>query len=170
MHQFVIIGTLIYVLSEDEKSVLMVHRHKRQTDDQLGYYNGLGGKMEDGETIVESMQRELMEEANVEAIDFKLKGFVHWIGFGKKRENWLGAVFLVKKFKGQLLSENAEGSLEFIPLDQLHTLNLFDGDAAFLPKVFDESQELFHAYLEYEGANFIKGRCTVGQKTEYFRQ
>jgi len=63
MHGFVIIGTLIYVLNRDHSSVLMVHRHKRSTDDQLGFYNGLGGKMEDNETIVECMQRELKEKS-----------------------------------------------------------------------------------------------------------
>ena len=72
MHGFVIIGTLIYVLSKDRRSVLMVHRHKRENDDQLGFYNGLGGKLEDQETIVECMQRELMEEANIKATKFSL--------------------------------------------------------------------------------------------------
>ena len=44
-----IVATLGYVLSPDGKHVLMVHRNKRDDDDHLGKYNGLGGKLEDDE-------------------------------------------------------------------------------------------------------------------------
>lgn len=164
----IIIGTLIYVLSKNKDAVLMVHRHKRASDDQLGFYNGLGGKLENGETIIECMQRELMEEANIKPTDFTLKGFVHWEGFGKKRENWLGAVFLVEDYEGDLLQENPEGSLEFVAMDRLYDLPLFDGDKAFLPKVFEKDQPLFHAHLSYDGKIFTGGRCTRGQEVEFF--
>lgn len=169
MHGFVIIGTLIYVLSKDRQSVLMVHRHKRENDDQLGFYNGLGGKLEDQETIVECMQRELMEEANIKATKFSLKGFVHWAGFGKKRETWLGAVFLVEEYEGEPHGENPEGTLEFVLLKDLYTKPLFEGDRAFLPKVFDPNQELFHAFLSYENTRFLGGRCMQKDLVEEVR-
>jgi len=168
MHGFVIIGTLIYVLSEDKTSVLMVHRHKRSSDDQLGFYNGLGGKMEDKETLVECMQRELFEEANIRATKFSLRGFVHWEGFGKRAETWMGAVFLVEEFAGALLNENQEGTLEFIPLNKLDNLPLFEGDKAFLSKVFDKEESLFHAFLSYENKKFLHGRCTRQEDVEEF--
>ena len=168
MHGFVIIGTLIYVLNRDHSSVLMVHRHKRSTDDQLGFYNGLGGKLEDNETIVECMQRELKEEADIQATKFTLKGFVHWEGFGKKNETWMGAVFLVEEYDGIPLKENPEGSLEFIPLKDLFNYPLFAGDAAFLPKVFEKESTLFHAHLRYDNKEFLGGRCSKGAVVEEF--
>ena len=58
-----IIGTLGYVLSPDGRQVLMVHRNARADDQQLGKYNGLGGKLEPGEDVHAGMRRELMEEA-----------------------------------------------------------------------------------------------------------
>ena len=46
-----ILATLGYVLSEDRKKTLLVHRNGRENDSHYGKYNGLGGKMEPGESI-----------------------------------------------------------------------------------------------------------------------
>lgn len=160
MHSFTIIGTLIYVLSPCKKRVLLVHRTKRESDDQLNFYNGVGGKLEDGETILEGMQRELMEEANIRAIDYQMKGIIHWQGFGKRKENWLGHVFLVTQYEGELFSENIEGSLQFFPLKELENLPLFEGDRLFLPHVFAENRNPFFAFLAYDNKTFLKGRIS----------
>ena len=45
-----ILATLGYVLSPDGRDVLLVHRHRRPQDAHLGKYNGLGGKLDPGET------------------------------------------------------------------------------------------------------------------------
>ena len=47
-----ILATLGYVLSGDGLSVLMVHRNARPQDHAYGKYNGLGGKMEPGESTL----------------------------------------------------------------------------------------------------------------------
>ena len=54
-----IIGTLGYICHENK--VLMVHRNKRSTDDHLGKYNGLGGKM-DGITMQSGFQISVSSE------------------------------------------------------------------------------------------------------------
>ena len=51
--------TLAYVTTPDRSRVLLVHRVARESDEQLGKYNGLGGKVEPGEDIVAAMRREL---------------------------------------------------------------------------------------------------------------
>ena len=60
-----ILATLAYVLSPDGRQVLLIHRNARDTDEHLGKYNGLGGKVEDDEDVVASVRREVMEEAGV---------------------------------------------------------------------------------------------------------
>jgi len=52
-----IVATLGYVLSPDGRSVLMIHRNARESDQHLGKYNGLGGKLEPDEDIVAGMRR-----------------------------------------------------------------------------------------------------------------
>ncbi|GAE67625.1 mutator MutT protein [Cutibacterium acnes JCM 18909] len=57
-----ILTTLGFVMHPDGERVLMVHRIARPGDEQLGKYNGLGGKVEPGEDVVAGMKRELREE------------------------------------------------------------------------------------------------------------
>ena len=48
-----IIGTLVYLLDRDSKSVLLIKRDARPSDDHYGKFNGLGGKLEIDESVVE---------------------------------------------------------------------------------------------------------------------
>lgn len=151
-------AVLIYVLSPCLEKVLLVHRNKRESDDQLGFYNGLGGKLEAGETLIECMQRELLEEAAIIPTLYELKGIIHWEGFGKERESWLGHVYLVSSYQGTPLRENVEGTLAFHSIDSLPHLNIFEGDRIFLDQVFDSRSSPFYAHLTYDDKKFIHGR------------
>jgi len=88
-----ILATLGFILSEDKKSVLLIHRNKRPGDQHLGKYNGLGGKMEAGEDALSCLKREIYEEAGIECTEVKLRGTINWPGFGKEGENWFGLFF-----------------------------------------------------------------------------
>lgn len=79
----------------DGERVLMVHRIARPGDEQLGKYNGLGGKVEPGEDVVAGMKRELREEARIEVDAMRLRGTVSWPGFGRHGEDHFGFIFLV---------------------------------------------------------------------------
>ena len=145
-----IVGTLGYVLSPDKQNVLLVHRNARPEDDQLGKYNGLGGKMEMNEDIVECMKREIYEEAGIECIEMRLRGTVNWTNFGPKGENWLGFIFLIDAFEGDIKMQNDEGELHWIPINKMNDLPIWDGDRLFLPLVFDSDQRIFHGYMPYD--------------------
>ena len=77
-------GTLGYVISPDIKRCSLSTEMRAITDDHLGKYNGLGGKMEPNEDIAACMKREIFEEANIECLDLKLRGTINWTGFGRK--------------------------------------------------------------------------------------
>ncbi len=147
-----ITGTLGYILSPDGKRVLMVHRIARATDDQLGKYNGLGGKLERDENVAACMIREIREEAGIEVEEMRLRGTVNWTNFGPKGEDWLGFVFLITRFRGDPRTENAEGPLSWVDLETMHTLPMWEGDRYFLPLVFDDDPRPFHGYMPYDRA------------------
>lgn len=146
-----IVATLGYVLSPDGGAVLMVHRNARPGDLHLGKYNGLGGKIEPLEDVVSGMRRELREEAGIEALELRLRGTVSWPGFGKNGEDWLGFIFLISAFSGEPPAANAEGSLEWVPLERVLRLDLplWPGDLFFLPLVFGDDQRQFHGVMPY---------------------
>jgi len=144
-----ILATLGYVLSPDGRAVLLVHRNARPGDQHLGKYNGLGGKMERDEDIVACMRRELQEEADLRPSAMQLRGTISWPGFGKHGEDWLGFLFLITAFEGTPPAANEEGVLEWIALDRVMELPLWDGDRQFLPLVFDADPRPFHGVMPY---------------------
>ncbi len=146
-----IASTLGFVLSPDREKVLMVHRIHRDTDEQLGKYNGLGGRMERDEDIASCMIREIREEAGIECTGMALRGTVNWTGFGPSGEDWLGFIFLIDAFTGTPKSGNEEGPLEWIPLARLPELPMWEGDRYFLPLVFDGDPRPFHGFMPYAG-------------------
>ena len=95
-----ILATLGYVLSPDGRSVLLIHRNTRPEDTHYGKFNGLGGKIERGEDIVTAMKRDLREEAGIEATRLWLRGKMNWPGVCKQGEEWLGCLYILRKFSG----------------------------------------------------------------------
>ena len=145
-----ILATLGYILSPDRKQVLMVHRNRREDDDHLGKYNGLGGKLLPDETIVEGIKREIKEEADLECEEVILCGTISWAGFGKQGEDWFGFIFRIESWSGTPLKENAEGTLHWVDVDKIHELPLWEGDKLFLSLVFADPVRQFHGAMPYE--------------------
>src|SRR5262245_52249089 len=144
-----ILATLGYVFSTDGRRVLLVHRNRRREDPHFGKYNGLGGKLEPDEDIVVGMRREIREEAGIECDDLTLRGTISWPGFGKQGEDWFGFIFRIERWHGEPRAENPEGTLEWVPIDQVLELPLWEGDRRFLPMVFDREARPFHGVMPY---------------------
>lgn len=143
-----ILATLGFVMSPDRRRVLMVHRNRRAEDAQLGKYNGLGGKLEAGENVVECLRREIREESGLECLDIVLRGTVSWPGFGKGGEDWFGFVFRIDEYEGEPFTENADGPLEWVDLERVLELPLWEGDRWFVPLVFADGKP-FHGVMPY---------------------
>lgn len=159
-----IVGSLAYVWDRDRDEVLLIHRVARGDDEHYGKYNGLGGKLEAGESVTENLRRELDEEANLEVRAARLRGTIAWPGFGANGEDWLGFVFLVEEFAGEVPAENPEGVLGWVPRSRLlaacaddaasreaASLPMWEGDRWFVPLVFDDDPRAFHGVMPYEG-------------------
>jgi 8-oxo-dGTP diphosphatase len=144
-----IVATLGYILSPDGRRVLLVHRNKRSNDAHYGKYNGLGGKLEPGEDIVSCLRREVREESGLECEQLQLRGTISWPGFGKQGEDWFGFIFLVERFQGEPWRDNADGVLEWVEIERIMELPLWEGDRHFLPLVFDRNAQPFHGVMPY---------------------
>lgn len=155
-----IVGTLGYVLSEDRKKTLMVHRNSRPDDHHLAKYNGLGGKMLADEDVVSCIRREILEEAGIECEEILLRGTINWPGFGPKGENWLGFIFRIDRYRGTPWAINDEGSLSWKAIDSLETLPMWEGDRYFLPLVFDNNPKVFHGHMPYRDGRPVSWQFT----------
>jgi 8-oxo-dGTP diphosphatase len=142
-------ATLCYVRREGQ--TLMVHRIKKINDMHAGKWNGLGGKLEPGETPEECAIREVQEEAGLIAKHLIFRGMITFPGFAND-EDWYTFIFVIDDFDGQLI-ESPEGNLEWINDADLFNLNLWGGDKIFLHWL--EREEFFSAKFIYEDGRFI---------------
>jgi 8-oxo-dGTP diphosphatase len=110
---------------------LMIHRIKKENDMHQGKWNGLGGKLNPGESPEDCVIREVHEESGLIISDPLLKGFLTFPRFANE-EDWYAFVFVARKIEGQLI-ESEEGVLKWIDDEQLLNLDLWEGDLIFLP-------------------------------------
>ncbi|MDP9311382.1 MAG: 8-oxo-dGTP diphosphatase [Chloroflexota bacterium] len=150
-----ILATLGYILSPDGRQVLMVHRNKRPDDLHYGKYNGLGGKLDAGESVTDCMKREVLEESGLLVEALRLRGTISWPGFGKRGEDWFGFIFRIEQWSGTPHAGNHEGTLEWVERDHILSLPLWESDQLFLPMVFDDSPAVFHGVMPYQAGRMV---------------
>ena len=152
-----VLGTLGFVWDRTADAVLLVHRTNRPE----GKHNGLGGKVEPDEDVAVGMARELREEAAIVPTEWTLRGTVSWPGFeGPGGDDWFGFLFLITGWEGTVLSSNDEGALAWVPRSRVMAwcepatradsgLDFHEGDARFLPLIFDDDPRAFHAHMPW---------------------
>ncbi len=154
--QKVIPAVLLYAFFEGK--VLMLHG--REKDGMPGKWNGLGGKLEPGESMVDAAVREFQEESNCKTkIDqWRWLGQLYFPNFkAHKNEDWWVNVFITELTKSQMdtisLNDDSqpEGSLHLIDTKEAASLDLWDGDIHFLPFVFQ--QTAFEGTFFYENGS-----------------
>ena len=140
------LATLCYVIDKKKNRTLMLHRVKKVNDVHEGKWNGLGGKLEIGESPEECVIREIKEESGLSISDPRLHGFITFPLFDGV-DDWYVFVFTAENYSGEII-ESAEGNLEWIPSESVTALNLWDGDAIFLKWLKED--KFFSAKFIYE--------------------
>ena len=121
--------TIIYI--EKDNKYLMLHRNKKEKDLNKDKWIGVGGHIEENETIEQCIIREVKEETGLDLLDYKLCGEVLFDidGFIE-----IMYVFTSTNFKGELIECN-EGTLEWINKSEIKKLNLWEGDLIIFDKM-----------------------------------
>jgi 8-oxo-dGTP diphosphatase len=156
-----ILATLAYVMSRDGSKVLLIHRNKNRDDIHYGKYNGLGGKLEVDEDIIEGLKREIFEEAGIYCNKIRLRGTISWPGFGKNGEHWFGFIFRIDGFSGEPKKENPEGTLKWMPVADLDKIDLWESDRFWLDRVFSREDATFHGVAPFENGRLLSWSCTT---------
>lgn len=139
-----ILATLVYVRRPGQ--TLMLHRIKRANDMHQGKWNGLGGKLEPGESPEMCAIREVYEESGLRIHNPELRGILTFPDF-RVDEHWYAFVFVAHTFTGTLI-DSAEGVLQWIDNDRLLELPLWEGDRIFLPWL--DQDRFFSARFVYK--------------------
>ena len=145
------ITTLCYV--ENNGRWLMMHRTKKRVDENAGKWIGLGGHLREDETPEECVRREVREEAGLELRNLRLRGVLTFI-----LPDWGNELTFLytAEAEDRLLPECAEGILRWVPVEEVMSLPLWEGDRAFLP-LLRSRQEYFSMKLVYAPGGALEG-------------
>jgi 8-oxo-dGTP diphosphatase len=142
------LATLCY-LKQNGKT-LMLHRIKKANDIHAGKWNGLGGKLEPGESPEQCVIREVGEESGLTIAQIRYHGLLVFADF--KGDDWYVWVFTSEQFNGELLDSN-EGHLAWVADELVPSLNLWPSDLIFLPWL--ENDGVFSARFQYAGEDML---------------
>lgn len=136
--------TLCYLLKEDE--VLMLHRVKKDVDENKGKWIGLGGKLEAKESPKECVIREVYEEAGLRLNSVDYRGTLTFIS--DKWDDEIIFMYTSENFSGELQECN-EGILKWIKKENVLDLNLWEGDRVYIKRLID-TKDVFELKLHYD--------------------
>ena len=129
---------MIYDLNND--SILIEERKKSWKGNAFP-----GGHVEDKESIVDSVIREIKEETGLTIKNPKLVGVRDWIEDGTRTVSLL---FTTTDFEGSLIDETDEGRVYWVKRSELDKLDYAYGFKAQLPLFFENKWSEIFSYEE----------------------
>lgn len=141
--------TLCYI--EKEGKYLMLHRIKKENDENRDKWIGVGGKFEANESPEDCMLREVYEETGLSITAWKYCGIVTFVSDIYECQHM--HLFKCTDFSGEI-RECDEGVLEWIEKSELLKLPMWEGDIIFL-KLLDSSHPFFSLKLTYHQGTLV---------------
>ncbi len=144
--------TLCYIEHQDK--YLMLHRVKKNKDENAGKWIGIGGHLEENESPDACIRREILEETGLEVTDLHLRGILTFIL--PRWGNELSFLYTASiASPPEVLPECREGVLAWVPKEEVLRLNLWEGDRFFLP-LLSSTQTCFSVKLVYDNDDVLK--------------
>ena len=138
--------TLCYI--EKDGCYLLLNRNKKANDLNQGKWIGVGGKAEPGETPEECVRREVTEETGLVLGALHFYGIIHF-----RSDTWEDEemyLYSSSDFTGELAEDCREGTLAWVPKDQVLQLPTWEGDRIFLERML-AGEKCIELTLNYKG-------------------
>ena len=126
---------------------LLLHRTKKENDENGGKWIGVGGKCKENESPEDCMLREVREETGLSVTQHRLRGVITFVS-----DAWEGQymyLFTASKWHGAL-TDCDEGELAWVERTDMLHLPLWEGDRIFLALLAEE-RPFFSLKLVYQG-------------------
>jgi len=145
-------------LENEYHEVLMIKRALRKNV-LPDCYNGIGGKIEPGETPLQAILRETKEESGVNRVEnLKMRAV---LSVKDKFGFWQIYIFQGKILKkAAKVQEISEGKLEWIKKSQLNKIKLVPDVKQWIDKMYQNPNSLIFANIEYTPTYKLK-KCKM---------
>ena len=143
--------TLCYIARG--RDYLMLHRVKKEKDENKDKWIGIGGKFEEGESPEDCLLREVREETGLTLKSWRYRAIVTFVS-----DEWgteYMHLFTSDEYSGTLRTDCEEGELRWIDRDALLETNIWEGDKIFL-RLLDTEQPFFSLKLRYRGDSLVE--------------
>ncbi|WP_081728055.1 8-oxo-dGTP diphosphatase [Halalkalibacter hemicellulosilyticus] len=143
------------VLQSDGK-VLLLQKPSRH------WWVAPGGKMEPGESIIESAKREFREETGLHIKDPNLRAVFTMVMMKDQKvvNEWMMFTFHATDYEGQLLKESPEGKLSWKQEHEVQQLTMAEGDLCMFEHVLQRQGVLYGTFYYTEEFELISHRLT----------
>ena len=142
--------TLVHL--ERDGKYLMLHRVKKERDENRDKWVGIGGKFEPGESPEDCAVREVKEETGLSMRSWAYRGIVTFVS-----DEWgteYMHLFYSTDFEGTV-KDCDEGVLEWVDKHALFSLPIWEGDKIFL-RLLDTDRPFFSLKLRYQGDRLVE--------------
>lgn len=142
--------TVCYIEKDD--SYLMLHRIKKEADENKDKWIGIGGKLENGESPFDCVRREIFEEVGLQLNSLRYAGFITFVSniFGTEYMH----LFYSNDFSGRLTDDCSEGVPCWVKKSEIKNLPIWEGDKIFL-ELLETERRFFSLKFEYEGDRLV---------------
>ena len=140
--------TLCYLIKDN--CYLLLYRNKKPNDMNEGKWLGVGGHVEEGESIDEAAIREVFEESGLIVKSLKCAGEVLFVNDDYEEMMY---VYKTDDFQGEVKECN-EGVLKWVPIKDVYNLPMWEGDRAFLP-LLEEDGPYFRFKIRYHQSELV---------------
>ncbi len=156
------LSTLCYI--EQNGKYLMLHRTVKKNDVNKDKWIGVGGHFEPDESPEECVLREVKEETGYTLTSYRYRGLVTFVSGGGVTEYM--SLFTADGFEGEPIPCD-EGELEWVDIDKVWNLNIWEGDKIFF-RLLEEEQAFFSLKLVYDGGDRLVQAALNGKSMELF--
>jgi 8-oxo-dGTP diphosphatase len=142
----VIPRTLCFITHNDDVLLLKRGEHKRIFP---GQYNGLGGHIERDEDPFTGAIREMQEETGLDVTNVRFRGTIH---VDTAQANGIMVFVFSAEATSRTFTDSDEGTLEWVPRDQVYDLPLVEDLPILLPRLLDTTPDSppFFAHTSYD--------------------
>ena len=127
-----------------------------------GKWNGPGGKLKPGESPVDGVIREVLEETGLTIQDPVLLGNIDFYFGEKTMPDWTTYVFRVTEFTGELVS-NDEGELWWFDFNDIPYDDMWEDDIHWLPYLLEGKKVIGTFWFDEGGNKLFRHELKISQ-------